>query len=125
MGLGAPSAFFRSAVVYGLLGLALGLHMAATHDHGQLVTHAHLMLIGWVTTFLYGVYLKLHPTEGLLPAALWVIANIGLVVTVIGLYIIYGGQPAAGEPFATIGSFIVFIGLAVFAFIVWRPSSKA
>jgi hypothetical protein len=123
MGLGAPSAFFRAAVIYGLLGLVLGLHMAATQDHGQLVTHAHLMLIGWVSIFLYGVYLKLHPTGGWMPAVLWGIANVGLVVTVIGLYILYGGQPATGEPFATVGSFIVFAGMALFAFMVWRTRS--
>nr|TFG54837.1 MAG: hypothetical protein E4H34_01720 [Hyphomicrobiales bacterium] len=120
MRIGTPASFFRFAVIYGLLGLALGLHMAATHNHGQLVTHAHLMLIGWVTTFLYGVYLKLYPTSGLLPAILWGLANAGLVVTVIGLYIIYGGQPDSGELPATIGSFIVFAGMALFVFMVWR-----
>ena len=120
MGLGKPSAFFRSAVIFGLIGLALGLHMAATHDHGQMVTHAHLMLIGWVTTFLYGAYLKLYPMEGSLPAVLWGIANGGLMITVVGLYMIYGGQPVRGEPIATVGSLIVFVGLALFAFMVWR-----
>ena len=120
MGFGTPSAFFRAAVIYGLLGLALGLHMAATQNHSQLVTHAHLMLIGWVSMFLYGAYLKLHPASGWLPAILWVIANIGLVVTVIGLYIVYGGQPAEGEPYAVAGSFTVFAGMILFAFLVWR-----
>jgi len=120
MGLGKPSAFFRSAVIFGLLGLALGLHMASTQNHGQMVTHAHLMLIGWVTTFLYGVYLKLHPTEGVLPTVLWGIANGGLVLTVVGLYIIYGGQPVRGEPIATVGSLIVFVGMGLFTFIVFR-----
>lgn len=122
MGLGTPTSFFRAAVIFGVIGLALGLHMAATHDHGQMVTHAHLMLIGWVTTFLYGVYLKLYPTEGSLPLVLWGVANIGLVVTVIGLYLIYGGQPLRGEPIATIGSLIVFAGMILFAFMTWRKS---
>ena len=123
MGLGAPSAFFRAAVIYGLLGLALGLHMAATHDHGQLVTHTHLLLIGWVSIFLYGVYLKLHPTEGWLPSILWGIANGGLVINVVGLYTIYGGQRASGEPFAHVGAFIVFAAMGLFAFMVWRTRS--
>jgi hypothetical protein len=120
MALGKPSAFFRSAVAFGLLGLMLGLHMASSQNHGQMVTHAHFMLIGWVTIFLYGVFLKLYPTQGVLPAALWVIANVGLVVTVAGLYIIYGGNPEGGDPFAAGGSFIVFIGMGLFAFMVFR-----
>jgi len=95
--------------------------MAASHDHGQMVTHAHLMLIGWVTTFLYGAYLKLHPSiTGMLPAVLWIIAAFGAVVTIIGLYILYGGNPEAGEPFATIGSLAVALGMALFAVMVWR-----
>ena len=120
MALGTPSSFFKSAVTYGVLGLMLGLHMAATQNHGQMVTHAHFMLIGWVTTFLYGVFLKLHPTSGMLPTILWVVANVGLVLTVIGLYIIYGGNMESGEPLATVGSFIVFGGMVLFAFMVWR-----
>ncbi len=48
------------------------------------------------------------------------IANGGLVITVVGLYMIYGGQPVRGEPIATLGSLIVFVGLALFAFMVWR-----
>ncbi|MCC7427809.1 MAG: cytochrome-c oxidase [Alphaproteobacteria bacterium] len=116
-----PSAFFRAAVTYSVLGLMLGLHMAATHDHAQHVTHAHIMLIGWVSIFLYGAYLKLHPGAGAaLVPILWWLANVGLVILVGGLLTIYGGNPAGGEIYATIGSFIVFGGFALFAFIVWR-----
>ena len=35
---------------YALLGLLLGIHMAATKNHGQLVTHAHIMLLGFVVS---------------------------------------------------------------------------
>lgn len=43
---GLPASFFASAVVYAILGLILGNVMAASGDHSQMVTHAHMMLIG-------------------------------------------------------------------------------
>ena len=48
--------FFIAAVIYGLLGMILGLQMAITHDHGQMPTHAHIMVIGWVSFFLFGLF---------------------------------------------------------------------
>src|SRR5690349_9500297 len=37
--------FLVSAVVYGLLGMLLGLQMGISHNHGQMPTHAHIMVI--------------------------------------------------------------------------------
>ena len=38
--------FVISALCYAMLGMLLGIYMAATQDHGQFVTHAHIMLVG-------------------------------------------------------------------------------
>lgn len=51
--------FVITALIYALLGLLLGIHMAATQNHGWLVTHAHIMLIGFVVSFIYGLCHKL------------------------------------------------------------------
>lgn len=124
MTLGAPSSFFRAAVIYAILGMLLGAHMAASQDHGQMVTHAHLMLIGWVSLFLYGVFLKLHPSVGAgRSAALWWIGNVGTIVTVIGLFVLYGGDVALGEPLATLGSLTVLVGMGLFGFLVWTAKA--
>lgn len=122
MNIGKPSSFFRMAVVYGILGMLLGIHMAASHDHGQMVTHAHLMLIGWVTTFLYGAYLKMNPSaDGTLAKVLWWIATLGAIVTIVGLFLLYGAiSVELGEPLATVGSLTVAVGMALFVFMVWR-----
>ena len=44
--------FVISALCYALLGMVLGIHMAASKDHGQFVTHAHIMLVGFVVSFI-------------------------------------------------------------------------
>lgn len=46
--------FFTAAIAYGLLGMLLGLHMVIGHDHGQRPTHAHVMVIGWVSFAIFG-----------------------------------------------------------------------
>ena len=40
--------YVLSALGYGLLGLVLGLYMSASGQHQQLVTHAHIMLVGFL-----------------------------------------------------------------------------
>ncbi len=39
-----------TALGYGLLGLLLGIYMAHSQNHLQHVTHAHIMLIGFVVS---------------------------------------------------------------------------
>ena len=36
--------------------MLLGLDMAMRHDHGQLPTHAHIMVIGWVSFAIFGLF---------------------------------------------------------------------
>jgi membrane protein DedA with SNARE-associated domain len=51
--------FLMWALSYAAAGLALGIYMAATHNHGELVTHAHILLIGFVLSLVYGIIHKL------------------------------------------------------------------
>ena len=58
---GVSAWFFGTAVVYGILGMLLGNIMGATADHSQLVTHAHMLLIGWVSFAIFGFFYHLFP----------------------------------------------------------------
>jgi len=53
---GIARAFFISALVYGMLGLLLGIHMAIRQDRAQLPTHAHIMVIGWLSFAVFGFF---------------------------------------------------------------------
>src|ERR687894_233930 len=57
----ASSLSFRLAVLFVIAGMAMGIGMAASHDHSIMPAHAHLNLLGWVSLFLFGIYYKLHP----------------------------------------------------------------
>jgi cbb3-type cytochrome oxidase subunit 1 len=113
--------FFRAAVIYALIGMAVGIHMAASHDHALAPAHAHWLLLGWVSMFLYGAFYKLFPAaQGKLAAWHWWIANLGVIVMVAGIALIVTGTPARGEPLAGIGSLINISGMALFAVNVFR-----
>ncbi len=51
--------YILSSLVYAVLGMTLGIYMAATKNHGEYVTHAHILLAGFVVSFIYGLCHKL------------------------------------------------------------------
>ncbi|WP_395830203.1 hypothetical protein [Elstera sp.] len=116
--------FCRAGVIYAILAMLLGLVMAISGDHSQVTAHAHLNLIGWVGMFLAGLYYRMVPgaAAGMLPRLHFLAGNIGVVIMVIGLLLIYGGAPRIGVPFASIGSILSLLATALFAVVVFRTA---
>jgi hypothetical protein len=118
---GIASRFFASAIIYAILGMTLGLVMGMTHNHSQMPTHAHILVIGWVTFAIYGFFYHTFPNRsesGLARTHFW-LAEISLIVLLIGLLMIFGGRPDAGEPFAAVGSIGVLASAILFGVIAW------
>jgi hypothetical protein len=126
---GVARGFFASAVVYGLLGMLLGLDMAISHDHGEFVTHAHIMVVGWLSFAIFAFFY--HALGAAVPRWLalahYLLAQVSTAVMVAGLWLYYGGQTQF-EPAAAIGalgyaaSFLLF---AVAAFMALRARPAA
>jgi cbb3-type cytochrome oxidase subunit 1 len=53
--------FLRIAILYLIVGVSLGLFMAASHDHSMFPVHAHLNLLGWVSMTLFGLFYRFFP----------------------------------------------------------------
>lgn len=118
--------YFRAAVIYAVLGLLLGIHMSSSQDHSQMPTHAHLLLLGWVSLFLSGAFLKFYPqVQGKLAAAHWWIANLGIVLMVPGVGLIMAGREGPGVPLASGGAFVILIGMVIFAWLVFRGTKRS
>ena len=115
-------AFFATALLYGLLGLGFGLYMAINQDHGQMPTHAHIQVIGWVSFAIFGLFYATYGAHvsPVLAKIHLILAQISMVGMAIGLSLTYGGKPDY-EPIAAASavlyalSFIVFTGLAISA----------
>lgn len=82
---------------FAVLGMAMGIYMAISKNHVQHVTHAHVLLLGFVVSVLYGAIYRLW-----LPCAPALLAKVqtglhevGSVLIVVGLFLLYSG--AASE----------------------------
>lgn len=118
---GNAGRFFASAIIYAVLGMMLGLYMGMTEDHSQMPTHAHFLVIGWVTFAIYGFFYHAFPSavaNRLANAHFW-LAEISLVILLVGLFGIFGGKPDLGEPLAAVGSIGILLSVILFAFIAW------
>ncbi len=107
--------------------MALGIHMAISEDHGQMPTHAHTMVAGWLMSAVFAFFYHLFPAVGqkmLAKIHFWLtaISGIGLMV---GLYILLAGNPGI-EPMLGISSIGFYAGMLLFAFIslpvVWKKA---
>ncbi len=116
---GLSFAFLLCGTVAVLIGMAWGIQMAATGDHGLSPAHAHLNLLGWVTFAIYGFYYHLVPTASASRLA-WVhfgLALLGLVLIVPGIAMAVSGS---GETLAKVGALVTLLSALVFLVVLWR-----
>lgn len=109
--------FVLTGLGYAIVGLALGIFMAASKDHGQLVTHAHIMLIGFVVSFIYGLCHKLwlNNSTSKLAVTQYYVHQVGTLVVLIGLFLYYGKFVSIEtiDPVLAISSIAVFAGMVM------------
>ena len=118
--------YFRTAIVLLITGIVIGIHMSIQGDHSVMGAHAHLNLLGWVTSSLFAIYYALHPAKaaGRLPLVQYAVYMIGLAVMIPSLYVMLKGNPGA-EPLVATGSLITFAGVLLFGWVVFAPAPKA
>jgi drug/metabolite transporter (DMT)-like permease len=112
--------FFKSATIFLLIGILMGLHMGISGDHSTFPAHAHLNLLGWVTSAIFAIYYALNPlkAEGRLPMTHFAVFTIGVIIMIPALYFEERGT-AGLEPLIGIGSIIVFAGVLLFTAVVF------
>lgn len=115
--------FLLCALAYAVVGMVVGIYMAATKNHGEYVAHAHLLLVGFVVSFIYGLIHKL-----------WIAAETQTVATVqfylhqasalvmgVGLLLFYGGLfQEVLDPILAASSFGVLGGALLMIYLVIR-----
>ena len=115
-----PSLFFKGAVLWFVAGTSVGMQMGLSGNHDFIDAHAHLNLLGWVSSALFGCFYALHPTIAAKRRA-WVhftIYNAGLVLMLPSLYLVQAGHEWA-EPLMQIGSTLTWTGVIFFAILVF------
>ena len=117
----ASALSFCTAVCLGIVGMTIGIAMAASGNHSVFPAHAHLNLLGWVSLFLIGIFYRFHPAldASRLALAHVVVWTVGTIVLTCGVAAIYLGRPDL-EFIAVIGSLTVLGAMLLFAYLVFR-----
>ena len=117
--------FLRLAVIYGLVGMTLGVFMGLSNDHSQAPTHAHINLLGWVSMALFGLYYRSNERAAGMTMAKWQfwVMNLGVIVMLAALAMFMAGTKGAA-PVLGVASLVVLLGMLMFAFVVWRTTAS-
>ena len=116
------------ALVYAVVGMGLGIVMAATHDHAQQSTHTHMLLVGFVASLIYGVIHKLWLSDGKIPGlarAQFIAHQAGTIAMSVGLLLEYGNIFSAAQldPILAIASITVLLGALLMVFMVFKTGT--
>jgi putative solute:sodium symporter small subunit len=121
--------FVFTGLTYAIVGMVLGIFMAASRNHGEFVTHAHVMLVGFVVSFIYGLCHKLwlNNNTSLLSRIQFYLHQAGAVVLSIGLFLYYGGfvELDTVDPVLAAASIAVLIAMVLMVVLFARQKQAA
>jgi drug/metabolite transporter (DMT)-like permease len=116
------------ALGFAVVGMVLGIYMAASQNHSELVAHAHILLIGFVVSFVYGLIHRLWLRQPPRRVAnfQFVLHQAAAITLAIGLFLVYGGHVAAEklEPVLATASIGVLIGMLLMIYMVLKSGAR-
>ena len=117
--------WLKLAVLYFVLGVGLGIYMAASGDHLLVPVHAHLNLLGWVSLALIGLIYRQFPdiaNNKLATVQLW-LHNMALPAAMLALVGVLRGN-AALEPIAGFGASVIGVSVVLFGVNLFRTFGR-
>ncbi len=115
------------ALSYAAAGMALGIYMGLSGNHGQFVTHAHIMLVGFVTSLIYAVIHRLWLTapSRALATTQFILHQAGSLAMFAGLLLLYGHAASEQQVGELLGpaSLAVILGMLLMLVMVLRAGS--
>jgi hypothetical protein len=85
--------FLLCGFAYAIAGMGLGIYMAASKNHALYVAHAHILLVGFVVSFIYALVHRLWiaGSTGRLADAQFYLHQVAALAMVVGLVLLYAG----------------------------------
>jgi hypothetical protein len=115
------------ALGYAAAGMALGIYMGLSGNHGQFVSHAHIMLVGFVTSLIYAVIHRLWLTapSRALATTQFVLHQAGSLAMFAGLLLLYGHAASEEQvgPLLGPGSLAIILGILLMLVMVLRAGA--
>ncbi|MGO1059463.1 hypothetical protein ACTL32_10075 [Planococcus sp. FY231025] len=109
----------RFSAIFGLLGTYLGSHMAGQMDYALRPIHAHILLVGWLSVFAWGIFYRVYTIKyKKLVAVHGVLAMVGAVGLTAGMWL-YNLNPFNWNDTLVMVLFIVGGTLLLLAFLLF------
>jgi peptidoglycan/LPS O-acetylase OafA/YrhL len=122
--MGYDRKFLIFALGYIVLGMCLGIYMAASQNHGERPTHAHINLIGFVLSLSYGIIHKLWLVNAsqIVAKIQFILHHAGAIVIFISLFLLYGNMMPGEklEPILAASSITVLIAAILMFYMVLK-----
>jgi len=115
----------RIAAIFGLIGTVMGSHMAGAGSPAFRPVHAHILLVGWLSMFAWGIFYKNYKVNAskLISVQAWtgIIGTIGLTG---GMWLQFvqpfGENKALSLPFYIGGGTVLLLSFVLFAIITFK-----
>lgn len=109
----------RFAAIFGLIGTFLGSQMSGNMDYSLRPIHAHILLVGWLSVFAWGIFYKVYRVKHKkLVTAHGILAMTGAVGLTFGMWMYNLNPFNLNETFVMI-FFIVGGTLLLLAFLLF------
>jgi hypothetical protein len=116
--------YLLCAFAYAIFGMSVGIYMAASTNHSQLVSHAHILLVGFVVSFVYGLIHKIWIAVAgqTIANAQFYLHQVATFVLTSSLLLLYGGILPESDlaPVLGISSVGVLVGALLMAYMIWK-----
>lgn len=123
------------ALCYALAGMGLGIYMGESGNHAEFVAHAHIMLVGFVTSLIYAVIYRLWlpAPSRTLATVQFILHQAGALAMSAGLLLVYGGVASEQQAGPLLGpaTLAVIVGVLLMLVMVLKterqpaPSAEA
>lgn len=118
-------ACLRVGVVYMLIGMGLGVTMGASEDFTLKDVHAHVNLLGYVTTFIFGLFLKVYPQAAELKITrIGVYTSFAVVPIMLALLAAFSLGHIGVAPAMGLLSILTVLAYVLLALTVFRATAK-
>ncbi len=115
--------FLVWGLVYAVIGMAIGIYMAASKNHSLFVAHAHILLVGFVVSLIYGLIHKLWVAaeHSAVARVQFYLHQLSAAVMGIGLLLFYSDiMKTVLDPVLAASSIGVLIGALLMILLVLR-----
>ena len=107
------------SAIFGFLGTYLGSHMAGQMDYALRPIHAHILLVGWLSVFAWGIFYRVYTIKyKKLVAFHSILAMIGAVGLTAGMWM-YNLNPFNMSDTLVLVLFIIGGSLLLLAFLLF------